>query len=168
MKPALLAAALALCATAATAQDADEYYEGDILVINNWVTYEVTGSSLQEISDSMTANGPQGFWALTEWYVSWTGDCELTVESTITMPELSEDADLYDEEYAEWDRMIVALEEHELGHVANGIGFAQDVLDLGCQMDSMEEVRAPWLQADIDFDAETNHGINDGATLYID
>ena len=48
MRPALLTAALALCATAATAQDAevDEYYEGDILVINNWVTYEVTGNSL--------------------------------------------------------------------------------------------------------------------------
>ena len=164
-----LALVLALVSTAAAAQDAEveEYYEGDIYVVNNWVTYEVTGESLQELSDAMTANGPQGFWALTEWYVSWTGDCELTVESTITMPELSEDADLYEEDYAEWDRMIAALEEHERGHVANGIGFAQDMLDTGCTGD-METVRAPWLQADIDFDAATNHGINDGATLYID
>ena len=53
------------------------------------------------------------------------------------------------------------LEEHELGHVANGIGFAQDMLDTGCTGD-METVLAPWRQADIDFDAETNNGFNDG------
>jgi len=172
--PLIFAASLTAltCACAAQAQEedegeyVDEYYEGDVFVSNTYEYYTVSGSSLQDLMDDMAVNGPQGFWALTEWYVSWSADCELRVDSTITMPELSEDADLYEEEYAEWERMIEALEEHELGHVANGVGFAQDVLDLGCVMD-MDSVRAPWIQADIDFDAETQHGVLTGATLYV-
>ncbi len=164
---AVLAVANLVGGTARAQEDnVEEYYEGDILVSNTYAYYTVSGDSLQALMDDMAANGPQGFWALTQWYVTWSADCELRVDSTITMPELSDDADLYEEEYAEWDRMIAALEEHELGHVANGVGFAQDVLDQGCDVD-VDSALAPWTQADIDYDAETQHGVLNGATLYV-
>lgn len=156
-----------LLAAPAFAQDGDyeEYYDGEVLVALVYDYYPVTGSSLQEVQDDMGANGPQGFWAYTAWNVSWTGDCEIRVDLTMTLPALDEDADLYDEEFAEWDRMIAALEEHEFGHGASGIGFAHDIEALGCDVQDVAAVQAPWLQNDIDYDAETNHGIDTGATL---
>lgn len=165
-----LTALACLAAAPVLAQDAEpeEYYDGDVLVSVVYQYYPVTGSSLSEVQDDMAANGPAGHWAYTTWYVNWTGECDVRVDVEMILPELGEDADLYDEEFAEWDRMIVALEEHEFGHVASGIGFAHDVLDLGCVIDDIATVQAPWLQRDIDFDAETNHGINQGATLYIE
>lgn len=153
------------CTAAAQDDGFEEYYDGDILVAVTYDYYDVTGSSLQEVQDDMGASGPEGFWAYTVWNVSWTGECEIRVDVTMTLPLLDENADLYDEEFAEWDRMIEALEEHEFGHVGSGIGFAHDIEDLSCIVDDVAAVQAPWFQNDIDFDAETNHGINQGATL---
>ena len=163
----VLLAPLVLAISPAFAQDSnyDEYYDGDVFVAVTYEYYSVTGSSLQEVQDAMGANGPQGFWAYTTWNVSWTGDCTIRVDVTMTLPALDEYADLYDEEFAEWDRMIEALEEHEFGHVGSGIGFAHDIESISCDVPDVAAVQAPWLQNDIDFDVETEHGINQGATL---
>jgi len=151
-----LVALLALAAPA-LAQD-------DIPVDLTYEYYLVTGSSLDEVEAAMFANGPNGFWAYTTHQVTWDGDCNLTVTATIILPELDENADLYDEEFAEFDRMIEALDAHELGHVDFGIGFAEEVQSLGCAMDT-SAVQEPWLAAEIQYDADTQHGYLDGVYL---
>lgn len=152
-----LALATALLATTALAQD-------DIAVDIIYDTYLITGSSLDELEAAMADNGPEGFWAMTEWYVSWTGDCEITLEAWITMPELDADADLSDDDFAEFDRMWEALDAHELAHVDNGMGFATDVEAAGCNVD-VDSMIAPWAEADVQLDADTRHGWTDGVYL---
>ncbi len=130
-------------------------------------SYEVTGESLAEIEDAMGRDGPRGFWAFTTWNVTWTADCETSVSGDITLPELAEDADLTDEDIAEFDRMAEALLAHELQHVDFGIAFAADVADQGCPANS-DEILQPYLQDERDFDAETEHGYLQGVSLNTD
>jgi predicted secreted Zn-dependent protease len=129
-----------------------------------WSYYTVSGSSLAEVQDQMSEDGPKGFWAYTTWYVNWTGDCQTTVKASITLPELADDADLYDEEIAEFERMLAALRAHELQHVDFGIEFAQEVEESGCPLNS-DAILQPYLAAERAFDAETEHGRLQGVYL---
>ena len=158
--PHRIAALLAVMVALSTAALADIFDDADITID----TYEVTGSSLAEVQDAMTSDGPKGFWAYTTWNVSWTGDCETSVTGQITLPELAEDADLTDEEIAEFDRMRDALEAHELEHVGFGVAFAEEVAEAGCPANA-NEMLEPWLQQERDFDEETEHGRTQGVYL---
>jgi len=152
--------AVALLVVAPPPAQAFDFDQTDLTI----TTYEVDGSDLTEIEQSMTENGPRGFWAYTTWNVTWTGNCELSVVAEIIVPELAEDADLYDEEVAEFDRMSEALLSHELEHVANGVAAADEVESQGCPADTTD-IFARYNQADIDFDAETEHGFTEGVYL---
>lgn len=129
-----------------------------------WTTYTVTGSNLAEVQDQMSADGPQGYWAFTTWNVTWTGDCETTVTAAITYPELAEDADLYDEEIAEFERMQEALIAHELQHVDFGIEYADEIADNSCPLNS-DALLQPYLAAERAFDEDTQHGRTTGVYL---
>ena len=127
-------------------------------------SYEVSGETLSEIQDAMGRDGPRGFWAYTTWNVTWTADCQTTVTSDITLPELDPDADLTDDDIAEFNRMAEALLAHELQHVDFGIAFAADVADQGCPANS-DDILQPYLEAERTFDAETEHGFLQGVSL---
>ena len=127
-------------------------------------TYVVSGSDLTEVQDQMSSDGPQGFWAYTTWNVTWTADCETNVTASITLPELDENADLTEDEVAEFDRMHEALQAHELQHVEFGVAFADEVRASDCPSDS-DAMLQPWLQSERDFDAETEHGRTQGVYL---
>ncbi len=139
---------------------ADIYDEAEIEIS----TYGVSGGSLAEVQDQMQADGPEGFWAYTTWDATWTGDCETTVTAQITMPELSDDADLTDAQIDEFDRMNAALLDHELGHVQIGLDFADAVAAADCPVNT-DDILAEYVQAGIDYDAETEHGLHQGVTL---
>lgn len=126
------------------------------------ITYEISGSTTAELADQMAALGPEGGWAYTKWYVSWTGDCNVSVEITYTYPEWT-DRDEADESVVDaWDAMMEALETHEAGHAENGMNAAREVEDAGCPADS-EQMVARWAEEDITYDAQTNHGYTQGA-----
>ena len=150
-------ALLAFLATPALAQD-------DIAVDVTYDSYVITGETLDDLKSAMTADGPNGYWAYTVWQVDWTGDCALTVTATITLPELDDTADLDDADIAEFDRMVAALEAHELGHVDFGIGFAEEVRDAGCDVDAAA-VQAPYIEAEKQYDVDTEHGYTQGVYL---
>jgi predicted secreted Zn-dependent protease len=126
-------------------------------------SYVVDGRTLSDVADDMAANGPQGFWAYTTWYVNWSAECEITIDAAITLPELAEDNDLsaYDEET--FANMLEALDAHEQGHVDFARGFAEEVAAVGC--DVPEGALDVWLEQERDYDAETNHGETQGVTL---
>jgi len=146
--------ALAVPGIAETTDDADITFN----------SYEVTGETLAEIKDAMARDGPRGFWAYTTWRVTWTANCETTVTGDITLPELSPDADLTDDDIAEFDRMAEALLAHELQHVDFGIAYAADVADQGCPA-NFDEILQPYLEDERSFDAETEHGYLQGVYL---
>jgi predicted secreted Zn-dependent protease len=126
-------------------------------------TYVVDGRTLSDVADDMAANGPQGYWAYTTWYVNWSAECEITIDASITLPELAEDNDLsaYDEEV--FASMLEALDAHEQGHVDFARGFAQEVAATDC--DVPDNAIDPWLEAERAYDAETRHGETQGVRL---
>ena len=139
---------------------ADIFDEADITL----ETYEVSGSSLDEVRTEMETGGPHGFWAWTEWNATWDGDCQTWVEATITLPELAADAPLTDAQVAEFDRMAEALQEHELGHVQIGLDFAAAVAEAGCPADTTS-IHDAFAETERDYDAQTRHGQTQGVTL---
>jgi predicted secreted Zn-dependent protease len=139
---------------------ADIYDEAEITVTR----YPVTGASLAEVQDQMNADGPQGFWAHTSWKVVWTADCETTVTAEIILPELQDDADLTEDEAAEFDRMSAALLDHELGHVRIGVDYAEAASDAACPTDT-HALDADFAARELNYDAETDHGRTQGAYL---
>lgn len=152
-------AALAIVAVGLPAR-ADIYDEADIELFS----YEVSGSSLAEVQAQMEADGPEGYWAYTTWNVNWTGTCKMTTTAEITMPELSADADLTEDQRAEFDRMAAELLNHELGHIRIGLNFAEAVADAGCPANT-KNIHARFTQAGIDYDDETEHGYQQGVYL---
>lgn len=150
-------ATLACLAAPVLAQD-------DIAVDLTYESYVITGTTLAELEAAMLADGPNRYWAYTTHRVTWTADCEVTVTATIILPELDPDADLYDADIAEFDRMIEALDAHELGHVDFGIGFAEEVQAMNCDLD-VAATQAPWTEAEAQYDIDTEHGYADGVYL---
>lgn len=152
---ALAAAALGIAPVSAFTLD-----DADITV----TTYQVAGNTLAEIERSMAERGPNGFWAYTTWNVNWTGGCALTVKAEIIMPELGPDTNLSASDIAEFARMTEALYAHEMLHVENGVAAADEVESQGCPTDT-SDIFATYNQADIDLDAETDHGFTQGVYL---
>ena len=159
----LIALALTLLIALAAPVFAETTDDADI----TFNSYEVTGETLAEVKAAMGRDGPRGFWAYTTWSVTWTANCETTVTGDITLPELSPDADLTDDDIAEFDRMAEALLAHELQHVDFGIAYAADIADQGCPANS-DEILQPYLDEERSFDAETEHGYLQGVYLNSD
>ncbi|MCW1919678.1 DUF922 domain-containing Zn-dependent protease [Rhodobacter sp. KR11] len=139
---------------------ADIFDQADITL----TPYQVSGSSLDEVSAAMSDQGPQGYWAYTTWNASWDGQCQTAVTASITLPELSDDADLDETQVAEFDRMAKALLDHELGHVQFGLDFAAAVAAAGCPSDT-DAILADHARAEKDYDAQTEHGWSQGVYL---
>lgn len=155
LRPSIVGLILSLLHAPAMAQDITENVVYD--------SYVVDGRTLSDVADDMAANGPNGFWAYTTWYVTWTGDCAITIDGSITLPELAEDNGLssYDEEV--FATMLEALDAHEQGHIDFARGFAEEMAEAGC--DVPDNAIDPWLEAERAYDVETNHGETEGVTL---
>jgi predicted secreted Zn-dependent protease len=126
-------------------------------------TYVVDGRTLSGVADDMAANGPQGFWAYTTWYVNWSADCQITIDGSIILPELADPNGLsaYDEDV--FAAMLEALDAHEQGHIDFARGFAEEVAAANC--DVPDGAIDPWLERERAYDVETRHGETQGVTL---
>ena len=129
-------------------------------VEETWNTYEVDETTREGILQQMQDDGPNGYWAYTEWYVRWTAECEVSVEIVYTMPEHSDpdamDGDLSDN----WDAMLEALQEHEEQHGQHGMNAAAEVEAADCR--NGVQIIDEWGQEDVNFDEESDHGALEG------
>lgn len=141
------------------------------------VYYDVSGSTALEVRREINARGPVGndggtVDALTQWMVSWNlkavgvdrCEAELAVETSIILPRLIDQSALSYEERMAWERYILALIDHEFGHV----DIARDALPelrYALENGSCEGAKARaqqvlsdanWRQ--IQFDRDTRHG----------
>lgn len=127
-------------------------------------TYDVDASTIEDMRAEMTAKGPEGYWAYTTWYVSWSSGCDVEVRIIFTFPNWTAYDDAPANLQERWDSFMEHLEAHEEGHAENGRGAAQEIEDTRCGEDPYAILRN-WANEDKNYDSETDHGRTQGAVF---
>ena len=157
--------------------------------------YAVTGATLGEIHQSLIRNRPwkekSALDGLTNWRVQWhfqmgasPGLCRLTSFRTTTtivttMPRWVRPTNASIEVVTNWNRYITALGLHEAGHAQIGLAAAAEqqrrIPSLGseanCEALKMrinelaQQIVDEHGRRDREYDAQTEHGASQGATL---
>ena len=126
-------------------------------------TYAVDATTASALVKQMGQRGPNGYWAYTDWYVNWTGNCDLSVKITYTMPKHKNEAKLDPAVRENWKTFLVALRQHEEKHGAHGIQAAQEIEKTKCA--NGNAVIDKWSKQDKVLDKRTDHGKKEGVVL---
>lgn len=132
-----------------------------IKVVNK--TYTVDATTAEGLRNQMKNRGPNGFWAYTDWYVKWTGNCKLSVEITYTMPKHKNPSKMDPSLRKRWKALVAALRKHEKKHGAHGVQAAQEIEKTNCA--NGDAVVAKWANQDKVLDKRTGHGETEGVQL---
>ncbi|MFH1149194.1 MAG: DUF922 domain-containing protein [Actinomycetota bacterium] len=153
--------------------------------------YDVTGRTSTDLITAMETEGPEGYWAYTHWYVDYeyagektaagyrTGPVAVAADVTIILPRWNPPPGASPELVSRWERMVRAVRTHEEGH--RDIGFStgqrlldalealpayssREALDLAVG-DTAASIISDGQARDASYDAETDHGESQGATL---
>lgn len=152
------AISLACCVLAASTAMAEPE------IIETETTYDVTGSTVEEIRAAMTVNSPESYWGYTRWYVSWTARCEVTVKITYTYPNWTDYEDADEDLQGYWNAFIANLRIHEHGHGDHGLQAGFEIEETGCVEDPYGIIEK-WGSQDTAYDKETKHGETQGAVF---
>jgi predicted secreted Zn-dependent protease len=157
--------------------------------------YPAAGQTSAQIRQSLDRNTPvrqngKPFDACTRWDIDWQfwwaydgdGTCRITRVTTVvriwqTFPRMENAGDLVPQLADRWERHMIALIEHEEGHVALGVDAARNIERRLSQMgdrsscDQLEseanalarEIIARYTRLEAQYDADTNYGERDGA-----
>ena len=157
--------------------------------------YPAAGQTSAQIRQSLDRNTPvrqngKPFDAYTQWDVDWQfwwaydgdGTCRITKVTSVirirqTFPYLENTSDLAPQQADRWGRYMIALVEHEKGHVALGVDAARKIEHQLSQMgdrpscDQLEseanalarDIIARYARLEAQYDADTNYGERDGA-----
>ncbi|SFE14184.1 Predicted secreted Zn-dependent protease [Sulfitobacter brevis] len=125
--------------------------------------YEVTATSVNGLIEQMNKRGPRGYWAFTEWHVRWSRSCKLEVDVAYILPQHANPSAMPAQVRRKFDAMLTALTQHEAQHGLHSIQAAREIEADKCQ--NGDAIIRRYNAADIAFDAQTNHGVKDGATL---
>lgn len=165
-----------------------------VVVIDRHETYEVTGTTTDELATSIREKGPRiddhGFGARTHWNVRWSygygrrgAECrvmraDVELEVSVTTPVWIAEPGAPAELVEVWTAFTAALDTHESGHRQHAIEAARAVRDAlnearspSCvEMEretnaTVRDVIARYHQRDRDYDIETEHGRTQGAVL---
>lgn len=126
-------------------------------------TYSVDAVTAEGILQQMKARGPNGHWAYTDWYVKWTGSCQLSVAITYTMPKHRNEAKLDPALRKRWQSMVAALRKHEQKHGQHGINAAQEIEKGKCA--NGDALIKKWANQDKVLDKRTQHGAREGVVF---
>jgi predicted secreted Zn-dependent protease len=126
--------------------------------------YSISGTTSAELKSQMRSLGPKGFWAYTNWYVRWSGDCRVSLEISYTFPQWTNEKQAPAALQAVWKTMIASLQAHEEGHGRHGRSAAAEIDKARCKGDP-KSVTNKWAAQDKVYDAETNHGRSQGVVL---
>jgi predicted secreted Zn-dependent protease len=151
------------------------------------VYYDISGSTGEELRNQLDRyglTGPDGYRgdAATVWHIEWTWDgygmetCDLqtvteTHEVKVTMPRWIPTDEASPELIEKWGKYVLALANHEKGHVDNVILNIPVLLDSIRRADcttaegKAQEVLMRIRQYDLDYDSRTNHGETQGAVF---
>lgn len=147
--------------------------------------YDVSGSTDREIRDQLNTlspvdeNGYRGD-ALTSWEIHWNWDgygtktCDLnsvtaSYNNTVLLPRWTPPQNPSPELVTKWNAYMLALVEHEKGHVDKVVAYFPDVIKAiqGATCDTAEsraqDVLLQLRRDHFSYDKETNHGGTQGA-----
>ena len=143
----------------------------------NWNYYDVAGPTLADVASAIAHLPEAGTCAWQPTY-TYTTDSDGKVDSfpvtcpyAITMPNWTDKSSASPEAQAEWDRWYAALEKHERGHI-DATSWMFDNMDesmIGLTPTEAEGQFGKFVydaqQASDRYDAETNHGLNEGTVM---
>lgn len=132
-------------------------------IVETVTYYTVSGATLEALRQDMKDKGPDRFWGITRWRITWSNACDVDLAITITMPQLDFSAKLPDRERRVWRAMIEALYRHEQMHAEHGRQAAREILSTNCA--DPTEVIDKWAARDRFLDLDTKHGLTQGVTL---
>jgi predicted secreted Zn-dependent protease len=149
--------------------------------------YDVRGQSIKAIRKALRSSGlvdpregTSGYAAQTRWHLGWywpvkaDGSCDLskvtiTFNATVILPRLVGSGKLDDSLVQNWNDFVLALREHEAGHVRHAYGGRFELTDViqssTCAMaqDAAEWVLQTLSAYDASYDSATQHGASQGA-----
>ncbi|WP_050931605.1 DUF922 domain-containing protein [Aestuariivita boseongensis] len=125
--------------------------------------YSISGETLADLRRDMARHGPQGFWGYTKWWITWSRNCDIDLEITITLPRLARTARLSECDLRVWNAMTEALYRHEQMHAEHGRRAAAAIHASDCS--APRRVIQIWAERDRALDRETRHGATQGVTL---
>lgn len=113
------------------------------------IYYDIRGSTVEELIQQMSWLGPVGLDGKKHYgYCEWQESGRMM---TVTLPRWAPYEDVDPDLIARWDNFVKNLAKHENGHAKI----------------ARANVGAPGIQGLSDaYDAKTNHGVNQGASLY--
>src|SRR6187402_2614607 len=144
--------------------------------------YTVTGSTANQIRQSIDANRGRDYDAYTSWYLSWSyADCSggglvVTADVVYSVPEWDEPSGAPAELVESWQTYMAALFCHEYGHARLGLQAANDTyselssIDAGGDCDAQQDLAQEAFDAILDdygerelaYDDDTDHGATMG------
>jgi predicted secreted Zn-dependent protease len=150
--------------------------------------YEVQGNDRESLLLSLKMRGPQGFHGLAQWKLRYAftsqkraalcqiDSVRVSVEGEILMPRWRDEARAAPALRQRWADYIVALKQHEDGHIDHGrelaLSVRQGLLALGprpCDQlvvqaqREFDRLQGNAKDRDRDYDARTQHGATQGA-----
>ncbi len=143
--------AFALCVCLAMGAPANA--EPTVIIVEQ--PYPVDATTAGGLVRQMSTRGRIGFWAFTRGWVSWKGQCEVTVKIRYTLPEHTNPDTMNPELRAKWTRMKTAMRRHEEKHGQHSINAGREIEQAGCQ--GGVAILRKWRQQDKAYDARTRH-----------
>jgi predicted secreted Zn-dependent protease len=143
----------------------------------NWTHYDVSGPTLADVAAAISHLPEAGTCA---WHPSYTytTDADGKIDSfpvtcpyTITMPNWTDKANASTAAQSEWDRWYAALETHERGHIEATAWIFDNMDDTMIGLTPTDaqgqfgKFEYDAQQASDRYDAETNHGLNEGTVM---
>jgi len=126
-------------------------------------TYAVYGKTAEALRHQMSARGPHGYWAYTNWTVRWSRDCHVSLRISLRLPRLGNPASVPAALRARFDTMLRHLRRHEDGHMQNGRSAAAAIAAAHCV--GANAIIQYWAEQDDIYDRQTDHGATQGAVL---
>ena len=131
--------------------------------IRNEKYYDVTGDSLIEISHSMHENTPTIGIGSLFWSIKWDALCRVSVETVMTLPNLSEFEEFDERIKASWVRFQTVLRVHEETHKFHAVNAAKEIAATRCI--GGNDILEKWREIDQNFDLSTGYGRLEGVVL---
>ena len=135
--------------------------EPNIIIVEQ--TYPVDATTARGLVRQMSTRGRIGFWAFTRGWVSWKGQCEVTVKIRYTLPEHTNPNAMSPALRTKWNRMKTAMRAHEERHGQHSINAGREIEQAGCR--GGNAILRKWRQQDKAYDARTRHGKTEGVVM---
>ncbi len=161
----------------------------DVAVSTRSNTYEISGSTGDDLRAQMDALGPSGFDAYTSWLIRWTyadvatdagcaaGPVKVSVLIVYTFPEWDAPPDASTGLVEKWNAYLAALHLHEDGHRDIAIEAGGEILKVLSMLPAYpscealrqsadaagESVLDRYRQQEAQYDRTTDHGATQGA-----